>query len=196
MKYEPHEPSPDLTLAPEILLASRLFPFTPNPLCNPTTLQLLASYLPPYERASYLLESFFKSHSHYVATVPFDYKEELLTRFYPGRAPINTQLLREEDLHELALLFILMSNGFIGDVTKQVESPEPEMYMYLCRAALGLRSVFVYGTIASVQAIFEMVSFYTQHLHLSYHEAAWKVMDLGFIVALSVRFTLVFRDSR
>lgn len=193
LKDEPYERSYELTLPPEIMLASKLFPFAPPALCNPTTFTLLACHLPRYDRATYLIESYFRDHTHHMAPVTYNQAEDLLNRFYPGRSPISAHQLRAGDLHELALFFILMSNGYIGDFNRPVDNPEPLMFMHLCRASLGLHSIFSHGTVASVQAIFEMVSFSTQRLRLVHDDSAWTVMDLGFIIAMSVCFTLSFQ---
>lgn len=177
----------DSALPPEVVQASAMFPFVPKNLCQPFVYKQLVTRLPDYARVTALIEAYYSNFAW--NAVPLDrlqVTEELIPLFYPNLRPITFSEFREENLHDLALLFSLLASGSVADLTQETINFEAEELDKLSRAALGLRDIFKYGSLAMCQALFLLGSYEAATRRKSSSEGASKLMVFGVCVALSV----------
>ena len=174
-------------LPSEVVQASAMFPFVPDYLRQPSIYEQLISRLPDYPRVTALIEAYFANLVWFVA--PIDrpqMTEEVIPLFYPNRRPIAFSAFREENLHDLALLFSLLASGSVADLTQEAINFEAEELDKLSRAALGLRDMFKYGSVAACQTLLLLGSYETATRRKTSSEGAGKLMTFGVCVALSV----------
>ena len=87
---------------------------------------------------------------------------------------------------DLALLFILLACGTIGDFTQPPQNPEGEAYSQIARAALGTRDVLSETSLTIVQAVMLLAVYETSAWHKSALEKSWKISAVGADLAISV----------
>lgn len=115
---------------------------------------------------------------------------ELLPKFYPENAfssSADSAPCRKEDLHDLALLFAILSIGSSYDESMPVVNAEGETFACLSLAALSFYSVIDHASLSTVQAIFILGSYGQNALDNSRHsDASGSLLNFGFQLALSV----------
>ena len=172
------------------MAASDLFPFAPVPCDSSEPWRELADYLPPYGRAVFLIDKYEQALHKMVDPVPSSQiEDELLSKFYPPpSAPSSSSVLRrKEDLHDLALLFAVLSIGSSNDESIPHVNSEGESFACLSRAALSFHSVIDHGSLTAVQAIIVLGSYGQNALDDSRHsDTSGSLLNFGFQLALSV----------
>lgn len=173
-----------------------MFPFLPSVLCTPAACTKLASCLPSYDRASSLLETYFANFTRFTQHVDYSQaRDELLPEFYPNNQPIDPERVSEEQMHDLALFFALLSRGALDDAAIPELRAESETYAHLCRAALALRNPLGHGSLSCCQAIMVLAMCLMPQRSYFSHEVAWSLMGFAFQIALSVRVSASFINA-
>ena len=164
-----------------------MFPFVPDYLCHPAIYAQLVARLPDYARMTAIVEAYFSNLSWFGGPIDrAQVSEELIPIFYPKRRPLRPEVFREDQLHDLALCFSLLVIGSVADLTQDAINFEAEELEKLARAALGLRSIFTYGTLEACQALILLGSYETCTRRKMSNESADKLMTFGLCVASSV----------
>lgn len=174
-------------LPTEIAYLSDAFPFSPAYIPKDQIRLLIESRLPPYERATALVETYLQHVSLFFRPVDREQiMEELMPTFYKKREPSQTENETGTAVHRLALLLAVFACGAMGDLTKDICNEEGELYRQLARTALSLQSIFEGTSLATVQAV-AMIGSY-EFFSCSTHtmESAWKMQTLSFSLASSV----------
>lgn len=181
-------------LAPEFVYLINSFPF--HSISNPKD-QILATidtHLPPYERATALVESYLQHISLFFRPVRREQiMEELIPKFYKrsrgaGHEPNAASARDSSEIveHELALLLAVFACGAAGDLTLEACNEEGEMYQHLARCALSLHSVFEGTSLATVQAI-ALIGTYDMHSASAHTvESAFKLLSLSLCLGITV----------
>lgn len=112
--------------------------------------------------------------------------EEIIPLFYPLQRPISPVLVKEEHLHDLAMLFMILACGCLGLCRRPVKSQEGERYHQLARSALGLRSFIDYGTLEACQTLFMMGQYDNYSGRKTSTESMWKSASVALATALTV----------
>lgn len=185
---ETTHPNFDLSSLPqELVQASGMWPFVPAYLSRSEHYAQLASHLPPYERVTSLTEAYFSNLAWFIAPIDrAQVVEAVVPNFYPEHRPISPELINNENIHELALLFIVLACGAVADLTQPAANPEAEKYHQLARAALGMRSFLDYASFAACQTVFLMGSYEIYSGHKTTQESSWKLMAIGMLIASSI----------
>lgn len=116
-----------------------MWPFAPAYLSNPVYVSQIVTYLPPYERVKKLVEKYFQRFSWIIdRSQVFD---ELIPLFYPNKNPISPSLVQVENMHDIALIFMVFAGGITETNFHLAIAPEAERFKQLACAALTLYSV-------------------------------------------------------
>jgi hypothetical protein len=179
-------------LPPELQRFSYSFPFTPMGPVN-ETVSLIRSYLPPWEQASAMAESYLVNATWIFRSVT---RHQLVNEMLPSiyrKLPYPSE--EYNGPHDLALLFSIFALGSALDVslpTRTAES-EGEHYNQLALAALCLQSVLEKPSLVTIQ---------TLHISSIYHamlgndvsggessmEFTWSLVNLAAHLAQTVRY--------
>lgn len=177
----------DTALPPELVQASAMFPFVPDYLRQPFIYEQLVARLPAYARITALTEAYFSNLAWFTGPIiRAQVMDELIPLFYPNRRPLARSAFHEGQLHELALLFALLANGSVADLTQDVINPEAEELEKLARVALGLRSIFTNGSLAACQTLLLLGSYETFTRRKTTSESAGRLQTFGMCIASSV----------
>ncbi|OCB87780.1 hypothetical protein A7U60_g5103 [Sanghuangporus baumii] len=151
----------------EIEHLSGAFPFSLLYLPKEDIQRTIQAHLPTYERALDLCGQYIQYAAWWIRPVGYDHiYEELLPAAY-RRQTRGTQAGFESeskidsakmDSHDLAVLLMVLAMGSAGGLLTNPCS-EGEIYLRLARAALCLKPVLEFPSIAAVQAICLMASF-------------------------------------
>ncbi|KAJ3522802.1 hypothetical protein NM688_g8822 [Phlebia brevispora] len=146
----------------ELTRFSASFPFTP--IGSPTEVQeLIEQYLPPWERATHLCETYLENAGWLFRGVTRQQLVvEMLPVIYRRPIPEGTRVasLDYTGPHDLALLFLVFALGSLLDLSQEPYSSEGEHYHQLARAALCLQPVLEKPSIVAIQAL-RLLSIYT-----------------------------------
>ena len=151
--------------------------------------RLLLDYLPPYDKARYLINQQLMASGYFVVPItPSQVIEDLVPTFYPLKEPLDPSAFRDDMLHELALLYAVFAAGrLLSSAPQEHEAnAEAESYMRLCRAALAFRGVFEEASLAAVQAIFILARDIWFAGKPRRREVADKMIVFAFQIAISV----------
>ena len=162
------------------------FPFTPSYLSRAAHAAQVASHLPPYEEAVALVNVFFSSLWMLVPIGRTGIEEDLFSQFYPNNNPVVPSTITVEQMHDLALLYAVLSCGAVADQGNSTTSIDADRLQQLARTSLGLRSVFDFGSLAACQTLFLLGCYEIYLGSKTSQESAWKLMGLGTSVAASV----------
>lgn len=176
-------------LPPEITHLSDAFPFSPARTPKDRMMAIIESHLPPYERATALVEAYLQHISCFFRPVEREQiTEELLPRFYKRR---GFQLSPTDDpeivAHQLALLLAVFACGAAGDLTLDACNEEGETYRQLARSALSLHSVFEGTSLTTVQALALVGVYDVFNAGSQTIESAYKLHSLALCLGVSVR---------
>lgn len=148
---------------------------------------MIEAHLPPYERASALVEAYLQNLSWSLCTVDRQQLyEELLPALYK-RKPSEVSLTEDRiHPHDLALILTVFAVGAAGDLTLKLGNDEALYYEHLARAALGISSILSSASLSAVQAtcLLGYITVYTARK--SSLEEAWRIISLGMSLASSV----------
>lgn len=126
-------------LPPPLSQASEMWPFAPAYLSNPAYVSQIATYLPPYERIKKLVDEYFQRFSWFIDRSQV--LDELIPLFYPNKNPVSPSRVHVENMHDIALLFMVFAGGVLGTNMHPSNIPEAERFKQLACAALTLYSV-------------------------------------------------------
>lgn len=177
----------------EIVYLSDTFPFSPVRPPKDRIMAIIESRLPPYERATALVEAYLQHTSCLFRPVEREQiMEELLPRFYKRRVPQSTLKGDPEILaHQLALLLGIFACGAAGDLTLEACNEEGETYRQLAWSALSIRSIFEGTSLATVQAVALIGAYDIYNAGSQTIESAYKLHSLAMCLAVSVRTVTV-----
>ena len=174
-------------LYPDIIMASKLFPFEVASKHKGESWRDLAHHLPPYERAKYLVDRYHFTMDRQILPVPPSQTDDaLLPQFYPSDEAIDDMALRKDALHDLAVLFAVFATGCSEDESLPQFNPEAEWYAHLSRAALSFHNVLDHASLSSVQAILVLASYIRSVGKSKRSDLAWNHMTFGFQISTSV----------
>lgn len=147
----------------------------------------LVAQLPPFDRATGLIEAFICNLAWFTSTVHRDQiLDELVPLFYPNRRPLSPLLANKSHIHELALFFSILACGAVADLTLPPINAEGERFNKVARAAMGVQDILKEATIPGVQTIFLLGSYGLFCGHKSSQEESWKMYSVGLSLAASV----------
>ncbi|GJJ12360.1 hypothetical protein Clacol_006601 [Clathrus columnatus] len=161
------------TLAPNILLLSALFPF-PNEAVSATVEEFL-SFIPPYSRAQFLVQSYFDNGAWSVDPVhKEDFLAQVLNETYPNEEPSIAKIASDR----LSCLFMVFAVGAFFDFEQPLVPSEAENYYILARAALCVQPIYDYPTVYAIQSMTLMMWFQTLagHRTHAYRPLLWGVL--------------------
>lgn len=98
---------------------------------------------------------------------------------------------RKADLHDLALLYIILACGAHADFNLPFHNEDIKRYRQLARAALALKSVFDTATLSAVQAIALLAQLDVLLGRDNALESSWRLMCLALSLAMSVSLVLL-----
>ena len=102
----------------------------------------LVAQLPPFDRATGLIEAFICNLAWFTSTVHRDQiLDELVPLFYPNRRPLSPLLANKSHIHELALFFSILACGAVADLTLPPINAEGERFNKVARAAMGVQDI-------------------------------------------------------
>jgi len=157
----------------EIEKLANLFPFTTKSRPNlHGGLQLVETFLPPYERASELCDLYIKHGSYFFRPIkPDDLLEGLFPAIYNKRKDQSQALDSAHATeghtrdgytpHALATLYFVFALGCLLDLTRAPYNSEAERYYDLGRAALSLRPIYDSPNMDCVQALGLMATYHS-----------------------------------
>jgi hypothetical protein len=191
-KTETSDSSRGSKFPPELQRFSYSFPFTPmGPIKE--TIELIRSYLPPWEQASVMAESYLECTTWVFRSVT---RHQLVNEMLPSiyqKLPDSSE--QYDGPHDLALLFSIFALGSALDVslsTRAAES-EGEHYNQLALAALCLKPVLEKPSLVTIQTL-HIVSIYHAMLGNdvsggeSSMEFTWSLVNLAAHLAQTVRY--------
>ncbi|KII86662.1 hypothetical protein PLICRDRAFT_43302 [Plicaturopsis crispa FD-325 SS-3] len=163
----------------DILALSQAFPVAWS--VNLETRQRIRDLLPTYERAEYLCEQARKN-------ALWQYNLDPSETFLPNTIrSVYTTPLKNLSPRRLALMLMVLSIGSKVDLNQAPDSPYPEMYFILARAALCELPVLTMPNIDMLHALFYMawylLIFSQESSALSY---AWGIMGIASKLAQSL----------
>ncbi len=179
-------------LPPELRRFSYAFPFTPMGSVK-DIISLIRNYLPPWERASAIAESYLDAATWIFRSVT---RHQLVHEMLPSiyrKHPYPSE--EYNGPHDLALLFSIFALGNALDVslpTRTAES-EGEHYNQLALAALCLQPVLEKPSLVTIQTL-HIVSIYHAMLGNdvsggeSSMEFTWSLVNLAAHLAQTVRY--------
>ncbi|KAF8894235.1 fungal-specific transcription factor domain-containing protein [Gymnopilus junonius] len=172
---------------------ANLFPFTGKGRPNVNGLALIEMFLPSFERASQLCDSYIKHATYFFRPIKPD---DLLDILFPSiykRIATRSQDAANGDHntpHALASLCFIFALGCVLDLTRLPYNSEAERYYDLGRAALSLKSVYDSPNMDSVKAMGLMATYHSLAGKKYSRDSAWCVMSFAAKLAQSVH-----RDS-
>lgn len=193
---ERHVPAPA-----QICYLSKTFPFTPLYLPVHELQEMIEDMLPPYSRATALVEAYLQNLSWFFRPVDREeIMEELIPTVYKRKHPPDRsdqavdlpsdshggQTRTETDLHVLALLFAIFANGAVADLTLPAWNDEGELYYQLARTALSLKPVFDGAGLQAVEAVALLGSYNLFSCRSKGLEGTWKILSFCLSLAASV----------
>ena len=138
--------SPELPHDLEVF--SQAFPFNPYRTPGLTVRKIIQSYLPPQERAEYLVKIYLEQAGWLFRSVtPEQIMDEIFPEYY--HTPIPT----DDKPHQLALLFLVFAIGALVDLNQVPGNTEAECFHHVARAAICLRSVIEKPSFETIQAL-------------------------------------------
>lgn len=150
-------------------------------------LQLVLTRLPPYERATALVEAYLAHLSCFFRPVQrAQIMEELLPRYYKHKEKAVLEDEKGVSVHELALLLAVLASGAAGDLTQEASNEEGELYRQLARCALSLHNIFEGTSTATVQALSLVGTYDFFSANAETLESSWKMLSLAMYLASSV----------
>lgn len=166
------EPAESQDAFADIEKLANLFPFTGKGHPNVNGLALIEMFLPSFERASQLCDSYIKHGSYFFRPIKSD---DLLAVLFPSiykritaRSQNSSQDMdpnRDEVVHNtphaLATLCFIFALGCLLDLTLPPYNSEAERYYDLGRAALSLKPVYDSPNMDSVQAMGLMATYHS-----------------------------------
>ena len=174
-------------LYPDIVAASKNFPFEAESGSMDDAWRDLAQHLPSYRTAIHLVDKFhFALGRHILHVPPWHTDNVLLPQFYPSNEPMSAAASRKDDLHDLALLFAVFATGCLQDENLRPFYSEAEWYAHLSRAALSYHGVLEHASLSSVQAVLGLASNTRIVGKSKRNDQAWNLMSFGFHIAASV----------
>ncbi|KAF8573766.1 hypothetical protein K439DRAFT_1665694 [Ramaria rubella] len=146
-----------LSLPPDLVLLSVLFPFPPETVA--TQINDFVPLLPPYPQAVSLSESYYKHSAWCQDPLP---REPFMTMIFNECYPDNTpaQSLQHVSSHRLSVLFMVFALGTLMDTHKPLCSIEAEEYHTLARACLCVEPVYDNSSLQAVQSMHLMLWYY------------------------------------
>ncbi|EJD00071.1 uncharacterized protein FOMMEDRAFT_148416 [Fomitiporia mediterranea MF3/22] len=187
--HSAHQPFSLSNLPPDLVQASSMWPFVPAYLSRPEHVRQLVSHLPLFERAKSLMEVYFANLTWFNTEVPVDrgqIVEEIFPTFYPQQCHVSVDRVNDENLHDLALLFVILACGAATDLTQPAVNPEAEKFYHLSRAALGMRSILEHGTFVACQALIIMAIYESKSGRKTSQESSYKLMSIGMLLTSSI----------
>ncbi|KAL5480214.1 hypothetical protein ACEPAI_1484 [Sanghuangporus weigelae] len=172
------------------------YPFSPLHLPKDDIQSTIQAHLPTYERALDLCGQYIQYAAWWIRPVGYDHiHEELLPAVYqrqrrgaPAGVEFESELdSAEMDPHDLAVLLMVLAMGSTGGLLTNPCS-EGELYLHLTRAALCLKPVLEFPSIAAVQAICLMASFDMIPRRKRSLEPASKSVSFAMMLAVNVSF--------
>ncbi|GJJ11196.1 hypothetical protein Clacol_005428 [Clathrus columnatus] len=170
----------NLSLPPDLILLSALFPFPPETVT--THIDDLIHLMPDFDTALNLVNIYFPYSSWCQEPIP---REEFMRRIfnecYPnGAIPTTLQHLSS---HKLSVLFMVFALGALMDVNRPLCSVEAEEYHILARACLCIEPVYETSSLHSVQAMHLMIWYYT--LAATRRTNGYRLAIWGVVIRLS-----------
>ena len=191
-KTETSDSSRGSNLPPELQRFSYAFPFTPmGPVKD--IIELIRTYLPPWEHASAMAESYMECATWIFRSVS---RHQLVNEMLPSiyrRLPHPSE--EYNGPHDLALLFSIFALGRVLDVNLPTRAAEidGEHYNQLALAALCLQPVLEKPSLVTIQTL-HIVSIYHAMLGNdisggeSSMEFTWSLVNLAAHLAQTVRY--------
>lgn len=155
--------------------------------------ELIEAYLPNWERASYLSQTYTDQAGWLFHCVSKDQIDDELLPLYYSNAPLKAK--ENKNVHELALLFLVFAVGALVDVVQETSNAEAEHYHQIARAAICLQPVLEKPSLVTIQAL-HMLSMYNAMSgnELSGKETSmettWSLIVLAAHLSQTVRFYL------
>ena len=149
----------------------------------------LEAQLPTRQEASTLTEIFLQDISWYIRPIPIT-REQIMEELIPAayKKPLSGRQEDRMDVHDLALLFIVLAGGASQDLTISLAdaNEKAEKYYHLSRAALGLKSVFEDSSFAAIQTLSLMDHIEVVCLNKTITDLVWRSVSLASTIALHV----------
>ncbi|KAL5487469.1 hypothetical protein ACEPAI_5577 [Sanghuangporus weigelae] len=189
---------PQLTLPPHVSYLSKTFPFTPLYLPVPELQKCIEEMLPPYNRATALVEAYLTNLSWFFRPVEREeIMEELIPLVYKRRRPHSVSSCSgtssdssgghtRTDPHALGLLLSIFAVGAVADMTLPPWNDEGELYYQLSRTALSLKPVFEGAGLHAVEAIALLAAYNLFSCRRKGLEGTWKILSFSLSLAASV----------
>ncbi|KAI3612460.1 hypothetical protein WG66_009912 [Moniliophthora roreri] len=157
--------------------------------------RLLYDSLPEQPRAWSLCETYLEHASWQFGPILRDELiQDILTPIYKG-----LKERRDYDSiispHKLAVLFAVLAQGSLVDLTLRPNNTEAESYFQLSRAAFSLRAVFDSPELATVQAVVLVASYHTMAGKRYTMDSTWIIFSLGCKLAQSRSLELRCEDG-
>ena len=191
-KTETSDSSKGSNLPPQLQRFHYAFPFTPvGPIKD--TISLIRTYLPPWEQAVTMAESYLENAAWIFRSVTrHQLINEMLPSIYGKRLAYPSD--DYSGPHVLALLFSIFALGSVVDVnlSTQAAESEGEHYNQLALTALGLQPVLEKPSLVTIQTL-HIVSIYHAMLGSeasggeSSMEFTWSLVNLAAHLAQTVR---------
>ncbi|KZT25300.1 hypothetical protein NEOLEDRAFT_1114509 [Neolentinus lepideus HHB14362 ss-1] len=181
----PSRPPSPPALPADVQRFSAAFPFTPlGP--PPAVLSLIHSYLPPWDRALAVCDTYLAGAAWLFHAVPrAQLIDELLPAIYRRPSPRPSP---SAGAHDYALLFVVFAVGTLVDMEHGPRDAEAEHFFRIASAAVCLESLMEKPSLVTVQAI-HLMSIYnamSPHGTDTSMETTWQLVTIGARLALSV----------
>ncbi|OCB87167.1 hypothetical protein A7U60_g5682 [Sanghuangporus baumii] len=190
---------PHLTLPPHVSYLSKTFPFTPLYLPVPELQECIEEMLPPYTRATALVEAYLTNLSWFFRPVEREeIMEELIPIVYKRKRPPSVASRSgnspndsyggqaRTDPHALGLLLSIFAVGAVADMTLPPWNDEGELYYQLSRTALSLKPVFEGAGLHAVEAIALLAAYNLFSCRRRGLEGTWKILSFSLSLAASI----------
>ncbi|KAL5527974.1 hypothetical protein ACEPAG_6775 [Sanghuangporus baumii] len=190
---------PQLTLPPHVSYLSKTFPFTPLYLPVPELQKCIEEMLPPYTRATALVEAYLANLSWFFRPVEREeIMEELIPIVYKRRRSHSVASCsgtsssdssgghQRTDPHVLGLLLSIFAVGAVADMTLPPWNDEGELYYQLSRTALSLKPVFEGAGLHAVEAIALLAAYNLFSCRRKGLEGTWKILSFSVSLAASI----------
>ncbi|KAL5507683.1 hypothetical protein ACEPAH_5301 [Sanghuangporus vaninii] len=190
---------PQLTLPPYVSYLSKTFPFTPLYLPVPELQECIEEMLPPYSRATALVEAYLTNLSWFFRPVereeimeeliPIVYKRKRLPSVasFSGTSPSDSSGGQARtDPHALGLLLSIFAVGAVADMTLPPWNDEGELYYQLSRTTLSLKPVFEGAGLHAVEAIALLAAYNLFSCRRRGLEGTWKILSFSLSLAASI----------
>ncbi|KAL6309381.1 fungal-specific transcription factor domain-containing protein [Sparassis latifolia] len=137
----------------ELLRFSSAFPFTPTGNSH-AVFELVESHLPPYERASQLVEMYMERAAWMFNGITREQVVgEMLPYFYRRPTADPSSTVGYSGPHALSLLFFIFAVGALVDPQQELSHAEGAHYQQLANAALCLEPVMAKPALVTIQAL-------------------------------------------